>query len=76
MSDIIKRNRKEWFIYHYNIWLQKLTGLETNLEVIKLQELQIKDIGAYTKATSLLKNGILEAERYIKVLDELIKKEK
>ena len=76
MSEIIKRTRKEWFIFHYNVWLQTLTAKETNLEVVRLQELQVKDIGEYTKATNFLETEIAEAKNYIKVLEKLIKKEK
>ena len=75
MADIIKRNRKEWFIYHYNIWLRTLTGAEANLKAIELQKLEMKDISAYSKAVAVINIKIDEAKRYIKVLDKLIEKE-
>ena len=74
MADIIKRNREEWLIYHYNIWLRTLTAKEINLEYILSQKLNTEDIGAFTKATSILRASIEEAERYLKVIDELLNK--
>ena len=76
MADIIKRTRKEWLIYHYNIWLKTLTGAETNLMVIEAQRIQVKDVSAYSQATAEVRGRIDEAKMYVKVLEELIKKEK
>ena len=76
MAEIIKRNRKEWLIYHYNIWLKTLTSKEINLEVIKAEGAQGKNIVAYTKAVSHLRGMINEAKTYLKVIEELLKKEK
>jgi len=75
MADIIKRTRKEWLIYHYNQWLRTLTGAEANLMVLENEGIEMKNALNYSKAVSEVKGNIVEAEKYIKVLEELLTKE-
>ena len=72
MAEIIKRNRKEWLIFHCNAWLRELTAYEIELVVLESQKLQMKDIGVFTQKTSLMEAKIAEAELYVKVIEKLL----
>lgn len=76
MADIIKRNREEWLIYHYNAWLRDLTAYEIELAFLVSRQLQMKDIAAFTQNTNIMRGKIEEATAYVKVIEELLKEEK